>query len=327
MSGRVLFVSQNPMPRCENMAALFSAYGGEKEFRCGADSMRTAESEGFAAVVCDCLPARIEGKCRCVSINIGHGMTGGKFYGLDEKGAPWLDPAAYAQTDWAIATSEAGIPIVARQLGMPENRVLAYGMPRTDAYFGKRKGDGGTALSGKTAYLYAPTYRDPRIGGWLPRIDWGEVDNLLNDDEVLVAKRHYFTRGRLVDVDSQRIVEIPPDGPTAPYLIDCDVLLTDYSSVLFDAYVLGKPAVLTIDDMGAYLADRGMYHSYPMQYSKRWLIAEGHEQELVEMLREAARNGMGDTERACRRLTAGACDGRSTERICNLIADCAEGAR
>jgi len=314
---KVLFVSQNPMGRCENLMAVWDIYDGPKEFRCGLEEMTSAERDGFAAVVCDALPTYIEGKDRCKSIVICHGITGNKVYGMDEDRD--VDAAAFAQTDVATAASEASIPIVAQQLGIPEERVVASGFPRTDQYFYARKGDFGTVDDGKRMYLYAPTFRDETKGGWLPRIDWETVDSLLGDDEVVMVKRHYFTPNPLLGSDFAHVVEVEPSELLTPYLVDCDVLITDYSSCISDAYLLGVPSVLTVDDMGDYLRDRAMYYPYPETYSSRWICAEGHEASLVELLREAAMSGMGPTEEAYRELTAGACDGHSVERTCELI--------
>ena len=309
----VLFVSQLPLGRCENLTAVWSGYTGPKSFRMGSESMRTAEADGFDVVVCDCLPAYIEGKRRVKSINIGHGITGDKLYGADEKHRPWYDQAAANQIDHAIATSEAGVPIVARQFRIPESRVLPLGMPRTDAYFMERP----VRHGGKTTYLYAPTFRGG--DGRLPRMDWEKLDSLLGDDERFAVKRHYFTEGRLSPHGLAHVSEFDPNVPSAPFLESCDVLLTDYSSIMFDAYLLGKPSVLTVDDQDEYLSKRGMYHPYPSFYSSRWLYAEGNEDSLVAMLREAADNGMADVERECIATVAGACDGHSTERVCELV--------
>jgi len=97
------------------------------------------------------------------------------------------------------------------------------------------------------------------------------------------------------------------------------VLMTDYSSTLFDAYVLGKPSVLLTDDMDDYLETRGMYLDYPSQYSSRHLNAEGNEGKLLATMREAAQNGLCDTEKELLALVADKCDGRASERVCALI--------
>jgi len=313
----VLFVSQLPLGRCENLTAVWDMYDGGKAFRMGTDSMRTAERDGFSVVVCDCLPKYIDGKSCCKSVNIGHGITGDKLYGADEKHKPWYDQAAADQIDFAIATSEAGVPIVARQFRIPEDRVLPLGMPRTDAYFEDGPDLSCFSVGRATVYLYAPTFRS--CDGRLPQIDWESVGSMLGKREIMVVKRHYFTKEPLVVGDHPRVNEVDPDMPSALWLHACDVLLTDYSSIMFDAYLLGKPSVLTVDDQDEYLSKRGMYHPYPHFYGSRWLYAEGNEEALVAMLRAAAKNGMTDVERECVSTVAGACDGHSAERVCDLI--------
>lgn len=319
----VLFVSPLPLGRCKSTTRIWEMYDGGKAFRCGIDGMRTAEGDGFSVVVCDSLPVYIEGKKRCKSVNLGHGLTGGKLYALDEGDHPWVDKRALAQIDYAVATSEAGVPIVSRQLGVPEERVLPLGMARTDAYF--EDGEQFVTAFGEPIermYLYCPTFRGAADKGHLPRIDWAKVDGLLHDGEYLVVKRHYLTKHELTrghDLQNMRVVELPPEESTGGLLRTCDVLITDYSSTMFDAYMLGKPVVLLTDDMREYLAGRGMYYDYPDFYSSRWLDVERNEEALVMSLRLAAQFGMTKVERDCIRTVAGACDGHSTERICELI--------
>lgn len=323
--GDVLFISALPLGRCKSTTRIYEMYDGPKAFRCGVDGMRTAERDGFSVVVCDSLPRYIEGKDRIASVNLGHGLTGGKLYALDEGDHPWVDKRALAQIDYAIATSEAGVPIVARQLGVSEERVLPLGMARTDGYF--EDGERFDTCFGKPigeyrVYAYCPTFRGLGDRGHLPVIDWAKVDSLLYDDELLVVKRHHLTPHGLTrgyDLRNMRAFELPFEESTEKLLRSCDVLMTDYSSTMFDAYMLGKPVVLLTDDMDEYLSGRGMYMRYPFDYSSRWIAAEGNEERMVEMLRAAAFTGMRHIERKCLDAVAGACDGCSTDRICELI--------
>ena len=313
----VLFVSQLPLGRCENMTAVWNAFDPGKTFRHGVDSMRTAESDGFSVVVCDALPAFIEGKSKAKSINICHAITGNKVYGLHEHGNTY-DRRAFLQTDVATAASEKAVPIVASQLGIPEERVAVTGFPRSDALFdAKRYAD---FMSGYDhVYLYLPTFRYEKLGGWLPHIDWECVDSLLEDGEVLVVKRHYFTEKPLVGKPMGHVIEVSPWEATLPYLSACHALITDYSSAMFDAYLMGVPVVLVVDDKDDYLRDRPMYFPYPEFYGSSWLHAEGYEHRLVNMVRDASERPLTPTERECVETVAGACDGHSTERVCELI--------
>jgi len=315
--GTVLFASNHSLERDESIRALWDAYKGKKELVRPVEAI--AGLRGYPVVVTDTLTPFIPNK-DFVLVNIGHGITGEKKYGLDEKRAG-IDPRAMEQNDYLINASTKTCGILAGSFGVPEDRVLPLGFPRTDMLVGKEKGDGGTFMAKYArAYLYAPTFRGPHDGDRLPRIDWELLDSMLEDDEIIVVKRHYFQREPIVVQDVDRIVEIPTDEGICPYLIDCDVLVTDYSSTMFDAYVLGKPCVLTIDDMDAYLRTRGMYFDYPSKYCSRYIAAEGNEDKLLSHMRAACVTGMRQTERSCLELVADMCDGNSAERVCDFIA-------
>ena len=251
-------------------------------------------------------------------IMIAHGLTGGKLYGIDQPQGQFT-PEACKLIDYYITTSEYGRKFAASAAGIPIERCLALGMPRTDKYFGKRKGDGNTILSRyKRAYLYLPTFR-ARYNKPAPQINYKYLNSLLEEDEVFVVKRHMISKRRILSEGFTNICEIDSSDTTFQYLFDCDVLVTDFSSVLFDAYLLGKPSVLTADEKDDYLISRGMYMNYPFDYGSRFVSVKNNEEKLVELMRDAAAKGMTDVERNCCELTASACDGHSTERVVNFI--------
>ena len=313
------------MPRCENLKAVYDAYQGPKRFRQGAKSMETAELDGFDVVVCDCLPMPILFKRRCISINIGHAVSGMKLYGVDERKGnwscpmPWINDEALHQIDHAIASSEEMVPIVAGQLDIPEERVHPTGLPRTDRYFEMRKS---IPKMVEHTYLYLPTFRHLADGN-LPRINWAYLDSLLSRNEQVLVKRHYFTSAPLVDTPCRHVFEEPAERPLDNLLKFCSAVVTDYSSVLFDAYLMGRPVVLLSDDSRTYLDKRGTYLRYPDGYSSRHLTAGWDEEDLVNMLRSCTVDDpLGEVELECLRKCAGACDGHSTERVVKLIESC-----
>lgn len=318
--GRVLFTSDNHLGRAENLRAVYEAYDGPKDYVRGSACMADAARKGYSACVTDTLPRWMDGKGDCKSIVIGHGITGDKLYALDEK-RPGIDTRAFEQIDVLLNASTGTVGIMASQFGVDEGKVAALGLPRTDALVGRYKGDGGTVLADhRRSYLYVPTFRGPRDGKCLPRIDWQRLDELLEDDEFVAVKRHYFQREPILPRRFRHIVEYEPDAASTPFILDCDVVITDYSSIMFDGYVAGKPSVLTLDDGEEYLATRGMYLDWPTQYSSRLVRAECNEPLLLDKLREAAACGMGPVERSCRDLVADMCDGHATERVVEMIA-------
>ena len=314
--GTVLFATNHSLDRDESIRAVWDAYKGPKEIVRPVEAI--ASAKGYPVVVTDTLTPYIPEKDFAL-VNINHGITGDKKYGLDEKRAG-IDPKAMEQNDYLVNASTRTCGILAGSFGVPVDRVLPLGFPRSDMVVGKKKGDGGTFMAGyKRAYLYAPTFRGPNDGDRLPEIDWVKMDSMLTDDEVLVVKRHYFTGKQLVRRQCSHIVEVPNSDGMTPYLVDCDVLVTDYSSTMFEAMLLGIPTVLATDDMEAYLQTRGMYLDYPGQYSTRFLEVEGNEEGLLEMVREAARDGITQAEIECLELVADMCDGHSSERVAAFI--------
>ena len=310
----VLFTSSRPLGRCENLTAVYDAFDGPKRF----ERLGYGDSSPFGdcrVVVSDeFLQRKGAGQ---VLVKLDHGISGGKRYGLDQPHGVYTREACQL-VDWCVTSSEHTRIFDSSSCGIPIERVLPLGMPRTDAYAGKRKGDGGTFLAEfARAYLFAPTFR----ASWepnAPRIDWKALDANLGDGEVLAVKRHMTVGGPLLRGKLAHIREVDPNEPSAPYLVDCDVVVTDYSSIVFDGYVLGKPSVLLAPDadLEAYQEARGFYLDYPRHYGgMRCRDARS----LDIYMRAAAYDGMGDAEVRCRELTAGACDGHSTERVIEFV--------
>ena len=184
-------------------------------------------------------------------------------------------------------------------------------MPRTDVFIGKQKGDGETILANKHSYLYVPTFRWPEETiEFNLNYDW--IDSQLTNDELFVVKAHTVGHPFLTK-KYNHIIEISSSEPSTPYLIDCDVVITEYSSIMFDGYLLNKPSVLYSPNFD-YVSRRGMYMKYPQEYSSK--IAT-NEKQLLELLHST--NALTAIEQECIQKVANKCDGHSCERICNLI--------
>ncbi len=109
--------------------------------------------------------------------------------------------------------------------------------------------------------LYVPTHRE-----WLPPgtpvLDVDDLAERLGPDTVLLVRAHYFAvpagrgtgadrRGRVVDVSAYPVVE--------DLYLAADVMITDYSSAMFDYAVLDRPVVIFAPDWEAYRELRGVY--------------------------------------------------------------------
>ena len=315
----VLFVSSRPLGRCENITAIYEAYDGRKTFAQLNNSRTcTAIRHGsHSVVVTDEFLKECGGK---TVVLVGHGITGGKLSGLDQK-HKYVQEYQCKMIDYVISSGPEVNYISSKQCSVPIERVLALGMPRTDYYIGKKKGDGLTILSDHHSYLYAPTFRskyDPPY----PEIDFGLIDSVLTDNELFVVKSHMLMGRMLENKSYKHILEISNEDTSREYLVDCDVVITDYSSIFLDGYLLGKPCVLFEKNKG-YVESRGMYFKYPDEYSSRYVCDDEKdgtsEVRLIYECRMAIGRGLGDVEKEIIRKTAGACDGNSTRKVCDFI--------
>lgn len=146
--------------------------------------------------------------------------------------------------------------------GYPRNDILLS--PRRDVVRAKVRAELGIA-DDQIAVLYTPTYRDHiEDGAWRAdfslAIDVAAVTQALGPQYVLLLRPHYFVSHRLgqVSVPGARDVAMYPD--VAELYLAADVLVTDYSSTMFDFAVTGKPLVFYAYDLDYYRDElRGFY--------------------------------------------------------------------
>jgi CDP-glycerol glycerophosphotransferase len=157
-----------------------------------------------------------------------------------------------------------------------EGEVLEVGYPRNDVLVGQQaqevrrrvRAELGLA-EGTTAVLYAPTWRDDDVFGSdggavaLP-LDPAAFAGRFGADHTLLLRLHYMMTGRLGDLgehDAVRDVSWHPE--VADLYLAADMLVTDYSSVMFDYAVTGKPQLFFTYDLEDY-GDRvrGFYFDF-----------------------------------------------------------------
>lgn len=308
MSKPVLFAGTRPYGRAENISALFDAYQGEKKYLGIYDynEFMKINDKDYDIMVIDEFPRRFAKK----NILIWHAIQGGKYIGYNQP-KPYITKDLTNRIDYVIAASHNSISMWESCIQLPQEKILALGMPRTDNFIGKKKGDGHTILANLRAYLYVPTFREPDEPP-IFNINFNWLDQQLSDNEIFAVKAHM--RGtQMLNKKYKHIIEISASEPSTPYLYDCDVVITDYSSIIFDGYLLGKPSILYSPNFD-YVTRRGMYMEYPQEYSSRYVKDE---QELLNLLRIT--NNLTRIEKNVIDKIANKCDGHSCERICNLI--------
>ena len=120
-------------------------------------------------------------------------------------------------------------------------------------------------LKGKTVAAYMPTWRrisDPaeqekHDAAFLGNLE--ELDSILDDNTVLLLNLHFLEAARM-DLSAFRHIKMFPKGyETYDVLSYCDVLISDYSSVVFDFAVLDRKIILFAYDSEEYADNTGFY--------------------------------------------------------------------
>jgi CDP-glycerol glycerophosphotransferase len=178
---------------------------------------------------------------------------------VSRQAAGWdamVSPSPYCSEIFKRAFGFTGLML---EVGHPRNDVLLSARaPQVRARARERLGLG----EDDRAVLYAPTWREyaGRRDAKPLFLDAETVTRELSDTVVLV--RGHYNASKQADVfDAHpRIVDVTRYPDIADLYLASDVLVTDYSSVMFDFVVTDKPMVLLTPDLAQYRdVERGFY--------------------------------------------------------------------
>ena len=145
-------------------------------------------------------------------------------------------------------------------------KIILEGYPRNTVFFDdKRRLEVKEKLGfeDREVFIYMQTYR-----GEVQKIDdnrdfivefLAKMDEMLDENQLLIAKLHPYDESNIDYSNFNNVISFPEGFETYDVLNVCDVLITDYSSVLFDFANTGKKIILYNYDEENYLSSRGIY--------------------------------------------------------------------
>ena len=98
-----------------------------------------------------------------------------------------------------------------------------------------------------------------------------ELDRRLSDEQILLIKVHPFIQDQIEISQYSHIKPIPEEFDSYEVLNACDVLITDYSSVMYDFAITKRKIILFAYDYKEYIMERGMYENikdYPFSIAE-----------------------------------------------------------
>lgn len=252
---------------------------------------------------------------KTVVIQLWHGYGLFKKIGCDAsedmpRGAP-SSPMRYCNL--VTVSADLCIPYYARAWNADPKKISALGVSQTDFYFDQAFIQRAREnffrnypdMQGKKILLWAPTFRgnaacpEPQPG----LAEMRELENKLSPPWKMLIRLHSHAREKEENQWSRQ--------PLEELLPLVDLLITDYSSILFDFAFFSKPVIFFMPDLSRYLAQRGLYIS-PRELPGPIVTDPA---KLPQYISQAEAGFDSERMTAFRNKYAQACDGRSTERI------------
>lgn len=169
-----------------------------------------------------------------------------------------------SQWNWLIAQNPYSAGIFRSAYGY-QNRILDIGYPRNDilvnadddhrAAVRERLGIG----SDERVVLYVPTWRE-NSKGLFTGLDFTALCDALGDRGRLLVRGHANTVRHGSGVVGERLLDVTLYPDLADLYLIADVMITDYSSTMFDYSITGKPMIFFAPDIEDYAGRmRGTY--------------------------------------------------------------------
>ena len=231
----------------------------------------------------------------------------------------------------AIVSAEEIRGCYAEAFRIPKENVRATGIPRTDIFFDEKYIAGKKeelikefpVFEKKKVILFAPTYRGVRAEDAAYDFDMLDLKKLyydLNEEHVFVFKWHPAAYNNIM-MNNREVYDLKKygdffldlswDRDINDLLLVTDILITDYSSVIFDYLLVDRPIVYYPYDLAAYEAGRGLYYDYEAYL---YGTVAMDQKELTDAIK--AGDMCSQKREAFRKHFMEACDGHSTEKTC-----------
>ena len=255
-------------------------------------------------------------------IQLWHAMGAFKTVGYCRTGANTVS-LTHRNYTGAIVSSESIRDDYAKSFGISIDKVQALGVPRTDIFFDKsyeknikkKLYDKYPILKKKKVILFAPTFRGSGQNSAHYNFDWIDFKKLKDNfskDYVCIIKLHPFIKNR-ADYDfsnDEFYLDLTSEREINDLLFITDVLITDYSSVIFEYSFFERPVVFFVPDLEDYRNSRDFY--YPLERYTYGDVCEN-----FDALIKSIKKGRVDKKKIknFKEYFCSSCDGKSTKKV------------
>jgi CDP-glycerol glycerophosphotransferase (TagB/SpsB family) len=213
-------------------------------------------------------------------VQVWHACGAFKKFGYSVLDKTFGADAAYVQRvpihstyDICLVSAERFTPAYMEAFGLPRERFTSgVGIPRTDLFFDQPLVERTIATvrarygipADKRVVLYAPTFRGdrPTAARDPSGLDIAQLEALVREDHVVLMRSHPFVRGSGAADRPAGVIDVSDHHDINELMLVTDVLVTDYSSSIYEFALLGRPIGFLAADHEAYEGERGFYFDY-----------------------------------------------------------------
>ncbi len=265
-----------------------------------------------------------------ILIQLWHACGAFKTFGftrVGKDGGPNQTSTNHRYYNYAIVSSDEIRRFYAEGFGIDVKNVKALGVPRTDDFFKESYKSEIRAklyeqypqLKDKKVILFAPTFRGNGAGtAHFPfdKFNVKDVLSKLGEEYMIIIKHHPFVEMKHpVDASvKDRVLDLSTESEINDLLFITDLLITDYSSVIFEASLLNIPMLFYAFDLEDYVVNRDFYYPFKnfvpgkivrnVDQIVESIGQEDYEQEKVETFKHRFFDQL---------------DGKSSERVADFI--------
>lgn len=269
-------------------------------------------------------------KGRTKLIQLWHACGAFKTFGFSRigmPGAPRQSSHVHRGYDYVTVSSKNIAHWYAQGFGLSMKSIIPTGVPRTDVFVDTAYGEAMKKtlysqypnLKDKKIILFAPTFRGAGKETAFYPVEQFDVERIyksLGSDYAILIKQHPFVKDTVSIPDhlADCVLDMSDYSDINALLFITDIVITDYSSLIFEASLLNLPMLFYVFDLQEYTAERDFYFDFgptvpgKKVFSQDALIQaiqqEDFEHEKVAPFRDKYFEEL---------------DGKSTERVVDLV--------
>lgn len=211
-------------------------------------------------------------------VQLWHACGAFKTFGFTRLGKPKGSPQKtrnHRNYDYVTVSTKNVKICHSEGFGIPTDHVVPTGIPRTDVFFDEAYKEQVRGqlyeqypqLKGKKVILYAPTFRGHvKETAYYPmnkfKID--EFMDAVGEDYFLIIKHHPFVTEQhpIPEGYENRVLDLSHQTELNDLLFITDLIITDYSSLVFEASLLNIPMLFYTFDLRKYISERDFYFNF-----------------------------------------------------------------